>query len=197
MRLVAGGLLLLALSAVAVAESQVESKGAAATEVTLDDLQGVTLHVLFSVATRFRNRYGEFTGGRTSRLEARIGPGSAIRWTNRITGWADTSGGRNEKHMTRQGQGAIGAPTKNKDHSEDNLWLIEDNTLTLLRVYETGGAMLKIGLQKSASGLSCSATHIPAREVGAGSSKETSAAGGMVVTLSVRPLGSPTCRIAK
>jgi hypothetical protein len=197
MRSVFGGLLLLALSGVAAAQSQVEPKGSAAKEITLDDLQGATLHVTASYATRFRNRYGEFTGGRTHRMEAKIGPGSAIRWVTRITGWADTSSGRNEKHMTRQGQGAIGVPTKNKDRSADALWLLEENRLTVLTVNETGGAVLKISLQKGPSGLSCSATSTLAREVGAGNSKQTSASGGMVVTLSARPLGTPTCRIGK
>lgn len=168
-----------------------------AQEVTLADLQGVTIHASWTNATRFRIAQGEFTGGKTVRLQVALGPGGTIKGAQNETGWADTPGGRKTNEMTRSFEGSIGVPGKNKDRSASVLWLFEAGTLTRLGVVEVGGALLKIKFNKTGSGLICAASITLAREVGAGNRIDKSPAGGKVEVLSARPMGSPTCRVVQ
>ena len=194
MRSVLGGLLLLALSVTVSAQPDRQSQ-AGTQNVTIADLQGVILHVSWTYASRFRNRMGEFNGGKTTRLEVKIGPELAIRGSSKETGWADTPGGRKTTAMTRGYVGTIGVPGKNKDGSATILWLLEGNVLSRLGVFEVGGGVLKITFEKTAAGLGCSATVAAAREVGAGNQIDKSPIGGKMEILSSRLLGTPSCRV--
>jgi hypothetical protein len=192
MRSIGGGLLLLCLVSAASAQTGTAPQ---ADSIDLADLEGVTLHLAWTFTSRFRNDRGEFSGGRATQLQVKLGAGGAIQGVSRETGWADTPGGRKSNTMTRGFVGTIGVPGKNKDGSATMVWLYEDNTLTRLGVVEIGGATLKINLARTASGLSCSAAIGLAREVGAGNRIDRSTGGGKVETLSARLVGTPTCRV--
>jgi hypothetical protein len=88
-------------------------------------------------------------------------------------------------------------PWQKKDGSATVLWMFEAGALTRLGVVEVGGGLLKINFNKTATtGLTCTASVTPAREVGAGNRIDKSPAGGKVETLSARPVGTLTCRVA-
>jgi hypothetical protein len=202
MRSIGWALVFLGLATTISAQSPGEAKTAMETTpaaVTLDDLQGHTIHLTVSFATRFRlhggKNDGEYTGGRTNQTEVKIGPDANIRWVTHVTGWVDTANGKNAKQMTREGKGMINVPSKTTDGTVNNLWALEGSLLTWLGVVETGAFTVKISLLKGASGLKCSATASLAREQGAGNNKDRSAGGGKVETLSARPSGS-SCRIS-
>lgn len=192
------GVLLVGLPVAGLTQSQVQSQTGAAgqsSEVTLDDLQNVTIQVAWTTASRIRVSNAELPGGKSTRLEVNIGPGAAIRGVSRETGWSDTPVGRKTNQMTRGFTGTLGVPGKNKDGSSTILWLFEAGTLTRLNVIEVGGAKLKIDFKKGAAGMSCSASVILVREIGAGNRVDKSPAGGKVEILSARLTGTPSCRV--
>lgn len=168
-----------------------------ASEISMADLQGLTIHTSNNFVGRLRNMKGEFPGGWTSRMEIKIGPGGDFQWKHTRLAWVDTPRrGRREAQLHRSGRGKMGSAIEAKDGSGQLLWLLEGDTLTSLRVFETGGMIRKIKFEKSASGLTCTASATFAREVGAGPTKDRAAVGGKVEILSARPTTS-SCRIVK
>jgi hypothetical protein len=199
MRSVCIGLLLLGVTADALAQPDAKSQHESTTsqELTVEDLQGVTLNLAWTFTSRFRNRFGEFTGGRNTVLEIKLGPDGALSGVSRETGWADTPNGRKSNTMSREFNGKIGTPNKNKDGSAEVLWLFEGNKLTRLSVVRVGGNKLEINLSKTATGLTCTASNTVADEVGAGNRVDRSPAGGSVEVLSTPRLTSISCRATK
>jgi hypothetical protein len=165
-------------------------------DFSLPDLQGLTIHTTNSFVGHIRNMKGEFPGGWTSRMEIKIGSNGDFQWNHTRLAWVDAPKGRKNAQMHRSGRGKMGSAFDVKDGSGQYLWLLEGDTLTSLRVFETGGMIRKIKFDKSATGLKCTASATLAREVGAGPTKDRAAVGGKVQVLSARPTSS-SCRIAK
>lgn len=200
MRLALGGLLFLAVSVGASAQSEVKPEAAAKSQanvVTLEELQGTKLQVSWTFAARIRNSQGEFPSGRTIQQEVKLGPGAGIQVTQTETGWFDHPKGRKTSQITRGFAGTIGVPGKSKDGSATNLWLFEKGTLTRLSVVEVGGQTLKISFERSATGLRCSAQVALAQEIGAGNRVDRATGGGKMEVLSARLTGNPTCRVVQ
>ena len=78
------------------------------------------------------------------------------------------------------------------------LWVLEDDTLTSLKVFEVGAVVMKIKSDKIDANLKCSVSAPIAREVGAGATTDTSAmkGGGKVEVLSAKQISS-SCRVSK
>jgi hypothetical protein len=182
MRSVVSGLFLAVLSTAVLAQSQI---------VTLDDLQGVTIHTTNSFVGRFRNVKGEFNGGVTWKMEIKIGPGAAVKWVSTRDRWADGPRAKTAQ-LVQSGAKTIGVAGAAKDGSSAGLWLLEGGTLTFLRVLETGAATWKITFKKRASGLTCFSVAAVAQEVGAGPAKHKA----RMEILSLRPTSS-SCRASK
>lgn len=195
MRSVICAVLLTALSIVTSAQSPNPASGPRQ-EITLDDLQGMTIQGSQSFAGRVGNAQGEGAGGFTWRFELKIGPGAAMQHTHMRDDWVDTPRGRKTGRLKRSDTVVIGVPGAQKDNSGMALWLLEGSSLTWLRVLEVGGATLKIDFEKGASGLSCSVKGAMAREVGAGATTDKSSmvAGGKARIVSITPATS-TCRV--
>ena len=173
------------------------SMPAGAQAISLDDLQGVTVHTTNNYVGRFRNAKGEAPGGFTTTFAIKIGPGAAISTKMTRNTFADTPRGRVTGSMTRTGKGEIGKP-REANSPGSVLWVLEDNTLVSLRVFEVGASIMRNKLEKSDSGLSCSVSAPIAREVGAGATTDTSAmkGGGKVEVLSAKQISS-SCRVSR
>ena len=88
--------------------------------------------------------------------------------------------------------GKIGQPIQGSDGPR--LFTLQGNTLSMLRVHQVGGHVLKITLRKDATGLSCSSDSKMAREVGAGDMKTTALGGGKAEVRNARQISS-TCKV--
>jgi len=170
---------------------------AAAEDITIDDLQGVTIHTTNTYVGRFRNDLGEAPGGFTTHGAIKIGPGAAINTKITRNTWADTPRGRKTGSLTRTGKGEIGKPRETSSPGSV-LWMIEGDTLISLRVYEVGGSTMRIKFAKSGDGLTCTVDAPVMREVGAGATTDTSAmaGGGKVKVLSAKQTAS-NCRVTR
>ena len=148
---------------------------AVAEDITVDDLQGVTIHTSTSYVGRFRNDLGEAPGGFTTIAVIKIRQGTAIRTKFTRNTWADTPRGRKTGSFTRTGKGEIAKPWETKSSPGSALWLIEGDTLVAFRVYEVGGSTMRIKFEKTSDGLSCTVDAPVMREVGAGATTDKSA----------------------
>ena len=164
-------------------------------EVTLDDLQEMTIRATNNFTGRFSNKWGDAPGGFTVRSEIRIGPGTHLELKGARDAWWDSPAGRMTGHNKSSGAWGIGVPGQMKD-GQQTLWLFETNTLTQLRVLEVGAVTLRIIFEKGAAGLGCSAVASIAQEVGAGptTNKPLLQGGGLVQSLSATPTSS-TCKV--
>ena len=171
---------------------------AAAEDLSLDDLQGITIHTSVSYVGRFRNARGEAPGGFTTRGEIKIGPGAAIATKFVRDTYADTPRGRVTGSLTRSGTTEIGKSREMNDGSGAVVWLIEGQSLVALRVYEVGGVAIRIKFEKAGTDYVCSVDAPMAREVGAGPTKDKSAmqGGGKVEVISAKVTAS-SCRVSK
>lgn len=124
---------------------------------------------------RLRGRHGELPGGRKNDLRLTIGPGMAIHATTTVTGWKDFPKGRKYGSTKRESKGEIGVPTKELSGALDLAWVYQDNTLTRLGAFATGGQILKLTFKKDDGVLSCSTTVALAKEIGAGNTRDKGA----------------------
>lgn len=141
------------------------AKGDVVKEIALDDLQGKTVRTTNSYTARFGSPKGEASGGFTLRREIKIGPEARVQVKFTRDLWWDTPNGRRTMRMAGSDGGGIGVPLKG---AGPRLFVLEGDSLTMLRVHDIGGHVLKVKFQKGASGLTCSAQSTMAKEVGAG-----------------------------
>ena len=125
--------------------------------ITLDELQGVTIHTVNTYSGSFRNDFGTAPGRFEARTQATIGPGSAIKVTATRNTWIETPKGVKTGRLNRSNSGLIGTPQQASDRSGNFLWVLDGDTFVRLRIFETGGSLLKITIVKSAAGLTCTA----------------------------------------
>lgn len=162
-------------------------------DITIEALQGVTISGVVHYVGRFRTHLGEGTSNIAWSYRLRIGPGSAISMsTTRNVNW-QTKEGPKSASLNKSVTGTIGIPRQTGDGAA--LWLLEGNTLTLLRVFEVGGNAMRITLARAGSKLTCSTTAPMAKEVGAGTTKTQAAVGGRVEMLSIKQT-SASCHIS-
>ena len=171
---------------------------AVAEDITVDDLQGLTIHASNSYIGRFRNNLGEAPGGFTNVTVIKIGPGTAIHIDFTRNTWVDTPTGRKTGSLSSAAAGELAKPRETRSSPGSVLWLIEGDTLVAFRVYEVGGSTMKIKFEKTSNGLSCTVEAPAMREVGAGATidKSSMAGGGKVKVLATKQTGS-SCRISK
>ena len=198
MRSIALGLLLLALPALVSAQSQTDPskrKGPSASDVTLDDLQGVTIYTTNSFTARFADNKGEAPGGFTRHTEIRIGPKAAVHIKASRDAWWDSPTGRRTGHLSGAQSGKIGLPMDARGGA--SLFLLQGNTLTQLRVFQVGAHILKISLEKSATGLTCKASYSLAQERRSGTTSVPANEGGgsNIEVWKVRPTSS-SCKVS-
>jgi hypothetical protein len=164
-----------------------------AQNITIEALQGATISGVVNYVGRFRTHLGEATSNIAWNYRLRVGPGSTVTMsTTRNVHW-QTKDGPKTASLSKSLTGTIGVPRQATDGAA--LWLLEGNTLILLRVFEVGGNAMRITFTRTGSKLSCSATAPMAREVGAGSTKTQAAVGGKVEMLSTRQTSS-SCHIS-
>jgi len=171
---------------------------ALAEDISLEDLQGVTVHTSTSYVGRFRNDRGEAPGGFTSEGTIKIGPGAKIESKFVRNTYADTPRGRVTGSLTRSGSSEIGKSREMPDGSGAAVWLLDGDTLVALRVYERGGVSVRIKFEKSGTTLNCSISAPMANEVGAGPTTDKSAmqGGGKVRVLHAKQTAS-SCRVSR
>ena len=185
-------LLLTAMPMCATAQTETSGKRAGQ-EVTLERLQGATISGVVNYVGRFRTHSGESTSTIAWNYRLKIGPGSAVNMSaTRNVHW-QTKDGPKTASLSKSRAGTIGVPKQHEDGAA--LWLLEGNTLVLLRVFEVGGIAMRITLTETGPGLGCSVTAPMAREVGAGQTKTQAAVGGKVEMLSMRQTSS-SCRVS-
>ena len=198
MRSVTSGLLLMGLSCGALAQTQVDPpapKEPQANEVTLADLQGLTVRTSNTFAARFRSEKGEATGGFTLSGVYKIESSGSLQVSLARDAWWDTPNGRKTGQWQRTNNAAIGVPHKDADGGGDVLYLFEDSTLKALRAMEVGGGTMTITFKKSAAGLNCTAALVMAREIGAGATiARRGSEGGRRQILNAKPTSS-TCKV--
>jgi hypothetical protein len=142
--------------------------------ITIDDLQNATITGVIVYAGQIR-----WSGDNIVRVwlqywrfNIQIGPVTAIKWT------LDTSGKYGEKDAKRRHyahSATIGRPDMTPEQHGSGaravVWTLDGNTLTLLRVFETGGRTVRIMFTRTTSGLLCRAEGAYARETGGGNPK--------------------------
>ena len=184
--------LLIAMSICASAQTERSAKRTGQ-EITLERLQGATISGVVNYAGRFRTHLGESTSTIAWNYRLKIGPGSAVNMSaTRNVHW-QTKDGPKTASLSKSRTGTIGVPAQTQDGAA--LWLLEGNTLVLLKVFEVGGIAMRITLTETGSGLGCSVTAPMAREVGAGQTKTKAAVGGKVEMLSMSQTSS-SCRVS-
>ena len=195
MRSAVCGLLLFPISCAALAQSDAPaSKHTQVVDMTLADLEGMTIQTSHSFTARFRSPQGEAPGGWTARREIKIAANGAIELKNTRDSWVDTPAGRKTEQRKRSMKGTIGVPDQAKGDVA-RLFLLEGNTLVLFAVLETGGVTVKVTFDKRPSGWSCSAVQALAREIGAGPMRDKSdIGGGKVEVLKASPTSS-SCKV--
>ena len=186
-----------AMATIAQSQAQSEPPGKAqAQSITIDDLRGITISAAITYVGRVRSLKNnlEYSGETDQRFHVEIGPGASVKWT--VTGEQRT-GGR-VASRTQSYSAIIGRPDLRPDQAGTRavVWTLEGNTLTLLRVFDVGGRVMKFTLTRSGSSLSCTIRGSNAREVGAGHTKAKSAFGDQVEILSMRQTSSD-CRVSK
>lgn len=202
MRLLVGTLLLAATMpalarAQAPAPTATEAEAAAKAEtqeISIAALQGVSISGVVNYAGRFRTHLGEGASTIASSFRLKIGPGAtaAMSHTRKVS-WQRKDGPKTAS-ISKSATGTIGLPKQTGDGAA--LWLLEGNTLVLLKVFEVGGTAMRIALKQRDMGWSCSVTAPMAREVGAGATKTKAAVGGKVEMLDIRQTSS-SCRVNK
>lgn len=137
--------------------------------ITIEDLRGVLISVAISYAGRTR-----WSGDNVVRpiqfgwrIKAQIRSAGNIDWSN------DTStriGNDKWYPMHYSFSDMIGRPNTKPEiaGAPAVVWTFEDNTLTLLRVFEKGGRVTKITVSRVGSSLNCTATSSFVNEAGAG-----------------------------
>lgn len=163
-------------------------------DITIEALQGAQISGAANYVGRFRTPIGESTSNIVWKYQIKIGPGlNAAISTTRNVHWRGKDGPQSAS-LSRSAKGTIGVPRQSDDGAA--LWLLDGNTLVLLRVFEVGGVALRITLARADGKWSCSATAPMAKEVGAGNSKTKAAVGGKVEMLSIKQT-SANCHIGK
>jgi hypothetical protein len=175
-----------------VAPSASAPKQAESKDVSLDDLQGKTIHTTHRFTARLSGEKGEAEGGFTLRREIKIGPREAVHVNFTRDIWWDTRNGRETRREAGSDKSAIGLPMQK---AGPRLFVLEGSTLTMLRVHDVGGHVLKISLQKSAVGMTCSAQSAMAREVGSGTASNTFHTSTGKVVISGAKAISSGCRV--
>lgn|SRR5262245_10549697 len=203
MRLVYLILLSVALLVSALAQSPTQpqppsdSSPGAGEEITIDDLQGVTISSVIEEAGRSR-----WSGDKiirrihqSSRMITHIGSSGAIKWTVDVSTRID-----NKSYPRRYSFSAIiDRPNTTPDMTGARavVWTFESNTLTLLRVFEKGGRIIKITFNRVGAGFGCTATSSYLNEAGAGyPTIKTMVVGGHMEYIGVKQ-SSSTCRVSK
>jgi hypothetical protein len=90
----------------------------------------------------------------------------------------------------------IGQPVTGRAKGPEILWLLEDDTLTALNVFEVGGRATRFKLIPNASGMECTVESQFMQEVGAGTTKLGAPKGGQIEILEITQTGS-SCTVGK
>jgi len=146
-----------------------------ADDITLAELQGITVNASNFYVGNFRRADREAPGRVELRSQIKVGPGPTITATASRYVAAETPKGVKNAQLHRSHNGEVGVPKKAADGSGDIVWLIQGNSLIRLRTFESGGNLFKIEFTKTPTGLTCSAEANFAREVGGGLVKVTAA----------------------
>jgi hypothetical protein len=170
------------------------SPASVAQDISLEELQGVTIATVIKFTGHFKKERGEGPGYITHRILTKIGPGDAIKSTLRREVIAVTPVGNKSAVLERSVAGAISRPGQSDLGAF--LWVLKGNSLVLLRTQEVGAQMMTITFSRSSSGLTCSVEAALAREVGAGPGTTTSAFSGKVIQHSMKQTSS-TCSVSK
>lgn len=165
-----------------------------AQDVSVGELQGVTITAVIKFTGHFKKQGGEGPGYITHGIRTQIGPGDAIKSTLRREVIAVTPVGNKSAVLERSLAGSIGRPGQNDLGAF--LWVLKGNSLVLLRTQEVGAQTVTITFSRGNSGLTCSVDAALAKEVGAGPGKTTSAFSGKVVLVSMKQTSS-TCNVSK
>jgi hypothetical protein len=195
MRRIILGLLASGWACTAWAQTQDEPKQSNVQEVTLADLEGMTVRTANSFTARYRNEKGEANGGFTLSGVYKIEPSGSLHVSLARESWWDTPNGRKTGQWQRSSNATLGVPQKDPDGGGDALYLFEDSTLKGLRALQVGGGTTTITFKKSATGLTCTTTLVMAREVGAGATVARSGSEGRRVQILNSKPTSSTCTV--
>ncbi len=167
---------------------------ALAEDVSLEDLQGAVITTAVEFTGYFKRATGQGPGYITQRMRIAIGPGASVKSTFRREVTAKTRAGNKSSALSRSFDGTIGRPGSSDLGS--HVWLLQGNSLILLKVMEVGGQASTIAFVRSGSSLTCTVKTANARETGAGKSKTKSVFSGKVVIVNMKQTSS-TCRVTR
>lgn len=183
----------------ALAQSPSENAAAPSAEITIADLQNVvvTAQANYSGQIRWSGESVTHQFQQHGAFRITIGPGHAMRVVvENENRWDGQLKGRRRF----DDKGTIGVPASNNEQIgvRRALWVLEGNTLTILRVYERGGRISKVVFSRSANGLSCTFTSSYAVESGAGNPRILAPEqGGYYDFIGVKQVPPSSCRVSQ
>ena len=169
---------------------------AQAQSITIEDLQGATIHTVNTYAGTFRGDKGISPSKITARGEIKVGAGGSITFSFTRTVAAETPKGTKTGTLSRSDSGTIGTPQKVSDGTGSVVWVLQGNSLVRMRTLQSGAHMHKISLTRSGSGWGCASDLPFLREVGGGNIKDRGALSTEIEILDIKQTGS-SCLIAK
>jgi len=168
-------------------------------EITIDNLQGTIISAVIEYSGRVRWSGDNIVRPlrHNWRLKMQIDQGGSFKSTADTESWV--AGRKFTEHFPSQ-LGSIGRPNTKPERigARAAVMTLEGNTLTLLRVFERGGRIVKIMLSRIGSGFGCTATGTYVQEIGAGNPKAKAprALGGHYELIGMKQTSS-TCRVSK
>jgi hypothetical protein len=166
---------------------------ASAEPLTAESLVGLKLHLVMHYDMRIRREQGTFDVRATADWRLRVEEGGVI--AGEITRTTTTPRGpRSRSHRMRA---KIGSPADAASGSGHALWILQDNKLTLLRTFSTGGFKADIAFIGQGADMKC-AVHAPfVREEGAGNTRRTDSIVGGPVEIISAVQKSTSCRLSR
>lgn len=160
--------------------------------LTLADLENVVLTGRINYSGTFRRPGITYDADIVRRFTIQIGVKGAI--TASIVREVHSNG--KVTTLNRRFVGRISQPSANESKDATVLWVLSDDTLTALNVFDVGGRAAKFKFTRTGSGMNCAVEAPFMREVGASATKITAAKGGKAEILKIRQTGS-SCNAKK
>lgn len=130
------------------------SAASAPVPITVDELEGTVLTGLIHYANRVRRDGTTLSGTADWRFRIEIGAKGVMRV---VVNWQAQFPGKNPPPQHFSNVETIGVPItkRDQDGARSVLWLLENDTLTLLRVYDAGGRRIDFKLARAGESFTC------------------------------------------
>jgi hypothetical protein len=131
-----------------------ESAAATTSGIALDELEGTTLEGVIHYANRVRRDGRTFSGTADWRYRIDIRKKGELHV---VVTWQAVFPGKKPRPQRYNNVETVGVPNtkRDQDGARSVLWLFENDTLTLLRVYDAGGRRIDFKLARAEQGFRC------------------------------------------